>query len=95
MSRYIDADKIDFNECFVGQSDFARDTREAAQNLIDKQPTADVEPVRHGHWIEKVEEIMTDLFLVYACSECGVESHRQEKYCPHCGAKMDGKDIKQ
>ena len=45
MSRYIDADKIDFNECFVGQSDFARDTREAAQNLIDKQPTADVEIV--------------------------------------------------
>ena len=38
--RLIDADKIDFNEVFVGQSDFARDTREAAKSLIDCQPTA-------------------------------------------------------
>lgn len=38
--RLIDADKIDFNEVFKGQSDFAKDTREAAQSLIDAQPTA-------------------------------------------------------
>ena len=38
--RLIDADKIDFNEVFGGQSDFAKDTREAAQLLIDSQPTA-------------------------------------------------------
>lgn len=36
--RLIDADKIDFNEVFKGQSDFARDTRETAQSLIDSQP---------------------------------------------------------
>lgn len=40
MSRLIDADKIDFNEVFVGASEFAQDTRNAAQMLIDKQPTA-------------------------------------------------------
>lgn len=38
--RLIDADKIDFNEVFVGASEFAQDTRNAAQMLIDKQPTA-------------------------------------------------------
>ena len=38
--RLIDADKIDFNEVFVGASDFAQDTRNAAQMLIDAQPTA-------------------------------------------------------
>lgn len=37
--RLIDADKIDFNEVFVGASEFAQDTRNAAQMLIDKQPT--------------------------------------------------------
>ena len=36
--RLIDADKIDFNEVFKGQSDFARDTREEAQSLIDSKP---------------------------------------------------------
>lgn len=50
--RLIDADKIDFNEVFVGASDFARDTREAAQSLIDNQPTAyDVEKV-----VEQINE---------------------------------------
>lgn len=40
MSRLIDADKIDFNEVFVGASEFAQDTRNAAQMLIDNQSTA-------------------------------------------------------
>ena len=38
--RLIDAEKIDFSEVFEGQSDFAKDIREAAQGLINKQPTA-------------------------------------------------------
>ena len=38
--RLIDADKIDFGKVFIGTSDFAKDTREAAQKLIDEQPTA-------------------------------------------------------
>ena len=46
MSRLIDADKIDFNEVFVGASEFAQDTRNAAQMLIDNQPTVfDVDKV--------------------------------------------------
>lgn len=52
MSRLIDADKIDFNEVFVGASEFAQDTRNAAQMLIDNQPTAfDVDKV-----IEQLEQ---------------------------------------
>ena len=44
IMRLIDADKIDFNEVFKGQSDFARDTREAAKSLIDMQPS--IEPAQ-------------------------------------------------
>lgn len=36
--RLIDADKINFEEVFGGQSDFAKDLRETAQKLIDRQP---------------------------------------------------------
>ena len=54
MSRLIDADKIDFNEVFGGQSDFAKDTRGAAQSLIDAQPTVEAVPVvrckKCEHW---------------------------------------------
>lgn len=50
--RLIDADKIDFGKVFIGASDFAKDTREAAQKLIDEQPTAyDVDKV-----LEQLEE---------------------------------------
>lgn len=38
--RLIDADKIDFGKALIGSSDFAKYTREAAQKLIDEQPTA-------------------------------------------------------
>ena len=38
--RLIDADKINFEEVFGGQSDFAKDLRKATQELIDIQPTA-------------------------------------------------------
>ena len=57
MSRLIDADKIDFNEVFVGASEFAQDTRNAAQMLIDNQPTAyDVEAV-----VEQLDTYITKL----------------------------------
>ena len=57
MSRLIDADKIDFNEVFVGASEFAQDTRNAAQMLIDNQPTAfDVDKV-----VEQLDTYITKL----------------------------------
>lgn len=57
MSRLIDADKIDFNEAFVGASEFAQDTRNAAQMLIDNQPTA--------FNVDKVVEQLKDLKVMY------------------------------
>lgn len=38
--RLIDADKLDFSKVFVGNSEFAKDLRAAAQELIDMQPIA-------------------------------------------------------
>lgn len=55
--RLIDADKIDFNEAFVGASEFAQDTRNAAQMLIDNQSTAfDVDKV-----VEQLNTYITKL----------------------------------
>lgn len=52
--RLIDADKIDFGKVFIGTSDFAKDTREAAQKLIDEQPTVyDVDKV-----VERLEKLI-------------------------------------
>lgn len=73
-----------------------------ASQVIDRIPTADVQEVRHGRWIEDNE---TGCLM---CSECGhvtdeiigdmIEQdgkiiHRSMNpfYCSKCGAKMDGR----
>lgn len=69
MSRLIDADKIDFNEVFVGASEFAQDTRNAAQMLIDNQPTSfDVDEV-----VQQLEMLIED-----KCSELGDDWYTAE-----------------
>ena len=50
-----------------------------------EQPSADVAPVRHGHWIE------CNYGLTFECSECKYPTeYNLTDYCPNCGAKMDG-----
>lgn len=62
-------------------------------------PAADVQPVKYGHW-EEEDTMPYDNFVV--CSECGMNLSYQNytkeewqesfKYCPCCGAKMDGEE---
>lgn len=62
---------------------------------IDKEPTVDAEPVRHGKWTHnKWSNMRHD----YSCSLCGCRisgvdpfslSATAYYYCPECGAKMD------
>ena len=56
-------------------------------NLIDKQPTIDAEPVRHGKWIYHVDS--ESIGETWICSECNGEEFCRTKFCPHCGARMD------
>lgn len=55
------------------------------------KPTADVVEVRHGEWVSN--ELCGYKYAFY-CSECGwVDGYPfndRHKYCPNCGAKMDG-----
>ena len=66
----------------------------AAFAEIRKLPAADVAPVVHGEWYLLDDCANAGLY----CSVCSRRVHREEfaykklrsKYCPHCGAKMDG-----
>lgn len=61
-----------------------------AKRVIAEMTAADVAPVVHGRWIDKVEYA--------ACTECGGRSSTQydgvepipliTQFCPNCGAKM-------
>ena len=62
-------------------------------------PAADVAPVRHGHWIGEGDGYADGelVFDVWHCSECDYciddgtdDPERLPKYCPGCGALMDG-----
>lgn len=48
--------------------------------------TADVEEVKHGHWIEQT--ISGE--QTWCCSECKTLGSPHWKRCPVCEAKMDG-----
>ena len=99
MARYIDADALEFN-IFLLASKMTEHGQKAMNNaieLIRAMPTADVQPVIHGHWISKAlwvdkqgtkhEKLM--------CNLCGfthefLDDHTaQYRYCTQCGAKMD------
>jgi len=53
-------------------------------DIVLKEPTADVAPVRHGRWIDSSNGWM--------CSECGQDNTYDKPWCPNCGARMNKKD---
>ena len=81
MARYIDADKLRQK---IYDYKISELLTEIVLEEIDEQPTADVEEVRHGKWIE--EKHSEDVY----CSSC-LKIPFFQKYCGSCGAKMDGK----
>ena len=60
---------------------------------IEKAPTVDAVPVRHGSWIidpHSQHGFPLRIYLKRICSECGHSVDNPTPYCPWCGAKMDG-----
>ena len=68
------------------------------EQIIDLAPTVDAVPVIHGRWSEKRWMTDDDWGVInhrtIVCSACKREiaDGKQTRYCPNCGAKMDGKD---
>ena len=98
MARYIDAENIPtlFDEEFKktrkliskGEThlDNLAEGFTEADRVIRKIPTADVVEVKHGKWL-KVQELSPR----YVCTCCNhLYNNMGYKYCPNCGAKMDG-----
>lgn len=91
MPRYIDADKvletmrsnIDMQELYL--------PTHFIDLVIEDVPTADVQPVKHGRWVENSDPGQ-NINEHYMCSECGCTFHNwaNDNYCPNCGAKMGG-----
>ena len=101
MTKYINADNL-INELSAacmpiyekGITGILGDNSSIA-DIINEQPTADVQEARHGKWEARIYENGCT-----RCSECKTEyyaSNLEEicgdtfpTYCPLCGARMDG-----
>lgn len=61
---------------------------------IAELPAADVVEVVHGEWVKNEEESNKHIEAIYFCSACqnwdAWGETEKYKYCPNCGAKMDG-----
>ena len=58
------------------------------KRILTDIPAADVAPVVHSTWIENGDPLML------TCGNCGygVMRYNNTRFCPNCGAKMDGGD---
>ena len=81
----------DFERCNAENPNW---TPQRVKTLLLRQPAAYVAEVVHGQWYMLDDCANAGLY----CSACGRRVHREEfaykklrsKYCPHCGARMDG-----
>ena len=64
---------------------------EKFETAIFKSPAADVAPVRHGCWERVIPSKSAAKWSTrVSCSNCHSAGYAHHKYCPNCGAKMDG-----
>lgn len=84
----------DFESC---NAENPRWTPQRVKTLLLRQPTSDVAEVVHGQWL-RADDDWNSLTTIQ-CSLCSEEwcfetdddvSLLNYKYCPNCGAKIDG-----
>lgn len=108
MAEYIDKDKF-CHYLFKHIATFAENmiqmpvasTLQSVVNEIQEFQSEDVQPVKHGRWIQD-EHIYSGCWTYnYVCSACGeiggswlrnIRRDQMFPYCPFCGAKMDGEE---
>ena len=87
------------NEYPTASGDFDEYASHDVPNVLRNIPSADVQPVKRGHWYHNTSKYISELdayFIQACCSCCGKYSDRFDSYsqqmsnecCSHCGARM-------
>ena len=85
--RLIDAN--DFLDLFyVASAGQDKAFIKAVEMVVEDTPTVDAVEVVHGRWERYIDE--DEDVHYYTCSVCNYMAIPRYKYCPNCGAKMDG-----
>lgn len=88
--RLIDAEPLSKKiryEC--GLDCWGRVSETDVLTKIDIAPTIDAAPVVHAKWMLDSSFYSAN---IYHCTACNQKQMQTSKFCPECGAKMDGED---
>lgn len=100
--RYVDADVLmehlkrkEAEPATRNYTEGFNDALMRCRSMVHSAPTVDAEPVKHGRWF--LERDPNGNPYCFHCSCCDSDYHHigvtsATKYCPNCGAKMDGKE---
>ena len=90
-------ERIEYSDCLYAEYGFSR---KAIRKLMQNFPTIDAVEVVHGRWKQTKEPLGFQEVDCVECSNCHelwvmdeeyeFEDFLAWKYCPNCGAKMDG-----
>ena len=90
--EFLDAETNALNSTFGeigGEAGAYVECLKDVRSYIERFPTADVEPTVHGNW--RSNGIPGSMLC--KCSRCGFDIGAYSfRYCPYCGARMDGEN---
>lgn len=89
--RLIDADALPVQEFLVVEDIYGKIGRYMVVHkaALDAAPTIEAQPVRNGRWQYDLPN------AIFVCSECKMMYRDNPNFCPRCGAKMDGVEVKE
>lgn len=93
LERYYSAPHVQLKSYFCEGMRMAIDS---CIQLLESQKTVDARPMVHGRWELHGDD--DSVGCSFFCSECGycmceeeyLDNFSSFRYCPYCGAKMDG-----
>ena len=98
MDDYISREELrkHLKECYDDEL-FDPDMKKAVFGIdiyIENMPATDVRPVKHGRWIDHEMFERNNCNPCIECAICntwiGCNCFSKTKFCPNCGARMDG-----
>lgn len=95
MNKYVSTNKLKAKIISGEPVLFSEATQHEIFFLLESEPSEDVEPVVHAHWIRTAIDYGNIGYI--RCSNCGADFslpvHKMQgfyqRYCGTCGAKMD------
>lgn len=75
----------------IRKSDAAWEAIEMAKDALLAREKSKDDLVKHGRWTFVAQRFYDGGYVdIFRCSCCGITEGKESKYCPNCGAMMEG-----